>query len=105
MVAVLTACSDSTGSTPPTNGDSGAWEEYEAFCSEDAQEELDDNEDYTNGEVSTLYAGLIERMESIDPPAEIADWHDKALAGWTAVKRLVDAEPQDEIFDPFYSLP
>ena len=101
MVAVLTACSDSTGSTPPTNGDSGAGEEYEAFCSEAAQEELDDNEDYTYEEVSIFYGGVIERMESIDPPVEIADWHDRVLAGWTAVKRLVDAEPQGAIFDPF----
>ena len=101
IAAALTACSDSTGSTPPTNGDSGAWEEYEAFCSEAAQEELDDNEDYTNGEASTLYAGVIERMESVDPPVEIADWHDKVLAGLTAVKRLIDSEPQDAIFDPF----
>ena len=100
MVAVLTACSDSTGSTPPTNGDYGAWDEYEAFCSEAAQKELDDNEDYTNEEVSTFYAGLVERMESIDPPVEIADWHDKVLAGWTAVKRLIDSEPQDAIFNP-----
>ena len=101
MVAVLTACSDSTGSTSPKSGDSGAWEEYEAFCPEAAQEALDDNEDYTNGEVSAFYARLVERLESIDPPAEIADWHDNVLAGWTAVKRLVDAEPQDAIFDPF----
>ena len=101
LAAALTACSDSTGSTPPTNGDSGAWEEYEAFCSEAAQEELDDNEDYTNEEVSTLYSGVIERLESVDPPVEIADWHDRVLAGWTAVKRLVDAEPQGAIFDPF----
>ena len=100
MVAVLTACSDSTGSTPPTNGDSGAWEEYEAFCSEAAQEELDDNEDYTYEEVSIFYGGVIERMESIDPPVEIADWRDKVLAGLTAVKRLIDAEPQDAKFDP-----
>ena len=91
----------STGSTPPTNGDSGAWEEYEAFCSEAAQEALDDNEDYTNGEVSAFYERLVERLESIDPPAEIADWHDRNLAGWTAVKRLIDAESQDAIFDPF----
>ena len=101
IAAALTACSDSTGSTPPTNGDSGAWEEYEAFCSEAAQEALDDSEEYTYEEVSIFYGGVIERMESIDPPAEIADWHDKVLAGWTAVKRLVDAEPQDAIFDPF----
>ena len=100
IAAALTACSDNTGSTPPTNGDSGAWDEYEAFCSEAAQEELDDNEDYTNGEASTLYAGVIERMESVDPPVEIADWHDKVLAGLTAVKRLIDAEPQDAKFDP-----
>ena len=101
IAVVLSACSDSTEPTPTINGDSGAWEEYEAFCSEAAQEALDDNEDYTNGEVSAFYARLVERLESIDPPAEIADWHDRNLAGWTAVKRLIDAEPQDAIFDPF----
>ena len=104
IAAVLTACSDSPKpeeDTATISGDSGAWEEYEAFCSEAAQEELNDNEDYTNREVSTFYAGLIERMELVDPPVEIADWHDRVLAGWTAVKKLVDAEPQDAIFDPF----
>ena len=104
IAAVLTACSDSPKpeeDTATISGDSGAWEEYEAFCSEAAQEALDDNEDHTNGELSAFYAGLVERMESIDPPAEITDWHDRVLAGWTAVKRLVDAEPQDAIFDPF----
>ena len=101
MAVVLTACGgDSAESTSTINGDSGAWEEYEAFCSEAAQEELDDNEDYTNGEVSTFYAELVERMESIDPPVEIADWHDRVLAAWTAATRLIDAEPQDAIFDP-----
>ena len=100
MVVVLTACSDSTESTPTINGGSGAWEEYEAFCSEAAQTELDDNEDYTNGEVATFYAGLVERMESIDPPAEIADWHYRVLSGWEAVTMLFDAEPEDEIADP-----
>ena len=61
IAAVLTACSDSPKpeeDTATISGDSGAWEEYEAFCSEAAQEELDDNEDYTNGEASTLYAEL-----------------------------------------------
>ena len=101
MAVVLTACGDdSAGSTSTINGDSGPWDEYEAFCSEAAQEELDDNEDYTNGEVSTFYAELVERMESIDPPVEIANWHDRVLAAWTAVTRLIDAEPQDAIFDP-----
>ena len=104
IAAVLTACSDSPKPEEDTAticGDSGAWEEYEAFCSEATQEELDDYEDYTNGEVSTFYTGLIERMESLDPPGEIADWHDRVLAGWTAMKKLNDAEPQDAIFDPF----
>ena len=68
MAVVLTACGDdSAESTSTINGDSGAWEEYEAFCSEAAQEELDDNEDYSNGEVSTFYAELVER-DGIDRP-------------------------------------
>ena len=43
-------------------------------------------------------------MESIDPPAELADWHYRVLSAWEAATMLFDAEPEDEIADPFMIL-
>ena len=112
MVAVLTACGDSGGSAPqttpadssPARSDSAgstSLDDYIAWCSEEAQESLDDSEEYTYEEVSIFYGKQIEIMESVAPPVEVADWHNKGLAGWKAVKKALDAEPEDAIFNPF----
>ena len=37
----------------------------------------------------------------LSPPAEVADWHNKALVGWETLKKTLDAEPEDAIADPF----
>ena len=39
-------------------------------------------------------------MESINPPPEVADWHNESLSYGKAVKRLVDLQPEDEIPNP-----
>ncbi len=39
-------------------------------------------------------------MSSTTPPAEVADWHNKHLDTIEAMKALIDAELQDEIFNP-----
>ena len=112
MVAALTACGDSGGSAPQTtpadsspgrNDSTGSTslDDYIAWCSEEAQESLDDSEEYTYEEVSIFYGGAIEMMESVAPPVEVADWHDKGLVGWKTLKRRLDAEPKDAIFNPF----
>ena len=76
MVAALTACGDSGGSAPQTtpadsspgrNDSTGSTslDDYIAWCSEEAQESLDDSEEYTYEEVSIFYGGAIEMMESV----------------------------------------
>ncbi len=92
LLASLTACSDSQ--------EDGAWDEYLSWCSEASLEEPPGDEDQTYGEVSTFYAEGIERMKAASPPAEVADWHSKYVELLEAMKALIDAEPQDEIFNP-----
>ena len=101
VTASLSACGGSDGSTPATNGESGAWSEYEELCAEISSLEVTDDEDYTNQEVSTLYTGVIERMESVTAPVEVADWHNNYVDTLKAIKALVDAEDQDAIVDLF----
>ena len=98
IAAMLSACSDSQETVP--GDEDGAWEEYVARCSQVSLEEPSGDEDQTYGEFSTLYAGLIESMKSASPPAEVADWHNKSLDVIEAMKALIDAEAQDEIFNP-----
>ena len=92
FLASLTACSDSQ--------EDGSWDEYLSWCSEASMEDPPGDEDQTYGEVSTFYAGVAERMRSTTPPVEVADWHNKYLDAIEAMKALIDAEPQDEIFNP-----
>ena len=90
IAAALSACGD----------EPGTWDEYTAWCSEASLQEPSGDE-ATYGEVSTFYAGVIERVRSTAPPAEAADWHNKYLALLEALKDLADAGPQDETLDPF----
>ena len=98
LLVSLTGCSDSQ-ETVPRNED-GAWDDYVSWCSQASLEEPPGDEDQTYGEVSTFYAGEAERMRSTTPPVEVADWHNKYLDAIEAMKALIDAEPQDEIFNP-----
>ena len=93
IAAMLSACSDS-------QDEDGSWEEYAAWCSQASLEEPPVDEDQTYGEASTSFAGVIESMKSVSPPAEVADWHNKYLDAIEAMKALVDAEPRDKIFNP-----
>ncbi len=98
LLASLTACSDSQETVP--RDEDGAWDEYVSWCSQASLEEPLGDEDQTYGEVSTFYAGVAERMSSTTPPVEVADWHNKYLDAIEAMRALIDAEPQDEIFNP-----
>ena len=111
IAATLSACGDSEGSAPQTtpaggspgrsdSTDSMSFDDYIAWCSEREEPELEDDQNATYEEVSILYGELIERMESVSPPAEVADWHNKALVGWETLKKALDAEPEDAIADP-----
>ena len=98
LLVSLTGCSDSQ-ETVPRNED-GAWDDYVSWCYQASLEEPPGDEDQTYGEVSTFYAGVAERMRSTTPPVEVADWHNNYLDAIEAMKALIDAEPQDEIFNP-----
>ncbi len=97
LLTSLTACSDSQETA---RNEDGAWDDYVSWCSQASLEEPPGDEDQTYGEVSTFYAGVAERMRSTTPPVEVADWHNKYLDAIEAMKALIDAEPQDEIFNP-----
>ena len=98
IAAMLSACSGSQGTVP--GDEDGSWEEYVAWCSRAFLEEPPGDEDPTYGEASTFYAGVIESMKSASPPAEVADWHNKYLDVFEALKTLIDAEAKDELFNP-----
>ena len=98
LLASLTACSDSQETVP--RDEDGAWDEYVSWCSQTSLEEPPGDEDQTYGEVSTFYAGVAESAKSASPPAEVADYHNKYVDLLEAMNALIDAEPQDEIFNP-----
>ena len=110
IAATLSACGDSEGSAPqatPAGGspsrsdstDSMSLDDYIAWCSDRGEPEFDD-QNATYEEASIFYGELIEEVKSVSPPAEVADWHNKALVGWETVKKTFDAEPADAIADP-----
>ena len=98
LLASLTACSDSQETVP--RDEDRAWDEYVSWCSQASLEEPPGDEDQTYGEVSTFYAGVAESAKSASPPAEVADYHNKYVDLLDAMNALIDAEPQDEIFNP-----
>ena len=117
IAAMLSACGDSDGSAPQTTSstpqttpaggspgpsdstDSMSLDDYIAWCSGREEPEFDD-QNATYEEASIFYGELIEEVKSVSPPAEVADWHNKALVGWETVKKTFDAEPADAIADP-----
>ncbi len=117
IAAMLSACGDSDGSAPQTTSstpqttpaggspgpsdstDSMSLDDYIAWCSDREEPEFDD-QNATYEEASIFYGELIEEVKSVSPPAEVADWHNKALVGWETVKKTFDAEPADAIADP-----
>ena len=50
----------------------------------------------TYGQLSAAAAKMIEVFSPIQPPDEVADWHNKGLALVRNFKRLVDTQPADQ---------
>ena len=50
----------------------------------------------TYGELSAAAAKMIEVFSPIQPPDEVADWHNKGLALVRNFKRLIDTQPADQ---------
>ena len=111
LLAVL-ACGDDTtssGVTPATgDGEDSSvssstsapgrstmtLDEYVSQCALYADDEIP--EDATSGEASEELARSIELMEAINPPPEVADYHNETLSYGKALKSLLDAQPEDE---------
>ena len=95
---ILVGCEDSTKLSEPTVGGRDAarmsLEEYASLCAQYADDEIP--EGATNGEVSEALARSIELMESVNPPPEVADYHNETLSYGNALKGLVDSQPKDE---------
>ena len=114
LTVVVTACGgeettdggnrlDSESSPRSVPGSSQmSLQEYASLCADFAGDEI--AQDATGGEVSEELARAIELMESINPPPEVANWHNESLSYGKAVKRLVDLQPEDETPNPFVFL-
>ena len=50
----------------------------------------------TYGELSAAAAKMIEVFSQLDPPDEVADWHNKGLVLVRNFKPLVDTQPEDQ---------
>ena len=88
FAAVLTGCS----SPPPLSVD-----EYVVWC-QSLQEKTwsEPEQGDTNQGLSLFLAAVIEEMNSVVPPAEIADWHDKNIAAVQVMKEFFDAQPMED---------
>ena len=69
-------------------------EEYAELCGDYAGDEIP--EGATSGEVSEELKRSIELLESINPPREVADYHNETLSFARNMKRLLDVQPEDE---------
>ncbi len=88
--------------TPPPTATASSFVEYLSVCGE-----LSDHvgEPATYGEFSESVAGIIDTMSPVNPPAEVADWHNLNLEIAHALKPLVDAQPEgEEIGLEFFAL-
>ena len=53
----------------------------------------------TNGDLSDFYSGIIDRMSTLSPPAEIVEWHGLILSTTVEAKAILDALPKDDAID------
>ena len=110
IVATAACGSDSTPSSnetpaggadnsrPALGTDRMSLDEYTEWCSGMVSIE-DPPEGITYGEYSSGVAEFIEEAESINPPVEVAEWHNAAWSVPRAMKSLADAQPKDDVVD------
>ena len=60
--------------------------------------------DITNGELSGMIGSFHMRFSELNPPPEIADWHDLQLDIWMAMREALDRQPKDEPLNPIVLL-
>ena len=99
--------------TPPATDDSQAvsssvsLQEYAAYCASAGADlaaaispDVDGGGTATNGEVSELLAELIEGMEAVVPPDEVAAYHTESMAVMQYWKGVVDYRKVEEPYNP-----
>ena len=81
LVLLMLACS---------GGDQASLDEYLEICREIESGAVDSEEsDFLEG-LSVTLEDATEQLESVEPPAEVAAWHDAVLAYQLAVKESID---------------
>ena len=77
-------------------------DEYSAVCVESGSDEI--AEDATYGEISVEMTQGIEHLQAINPPDEVASWHNESLEYAKSIKALADSQPKDDVASPFLFL-
>ena len=54
----------------------------------------------TNGQLSEIIGNFHMLFSELNPPPEIADWHNVQLDVWTAMRDALDQQPADQPFNP-----
>ena len=103
IAAALSACG---GSSVPVGGTTESTpdirvqdtsritlDEYLALCGGPESEAVDFEEDISLREFSAALGGFTKVLESVNPPAEVADWHNAVLVYQGAVKKSLDDYP------------
>ena len=89
-----------TGDTPAQDASQAGLDDYLALCLEPASEVTEEVDEIPFDELSVSFGDSIARLESVEPPAGLADWHAAMLAYQRAVKKAFDDAPasasQDE---------
>ena len=98
--AALSACG---GSAEPSGSEGGATpttrvqdtsrislDEYMAICGGPESEAADFEENISLKEFSAALGNFTKQLESVEPPEEVADWHDAVLVYQRAVKESLD---------------
>jgi len=77
-------------------------DEYAVFCAENSADDI--TGDFTYRELSEELGASIAIMESIEPPPEVAEFHNGSVAYAKAIKGLADTQPKDDDANPFLFL-
>ena len=60
--------------------------------------------DITNGELSEIIENYQTLFSELNPPEEIADWHELQLDIWMAMREALDRQPKDDQVNPIVLL-
>ena len=107
LLTLLACASDTTtsadtpaGDTPAQDASQAGLDDYLALCWEPGSEVTEEVDEIPFDELSVSFGDSIARLESVEPPAGLADWHAAMLAYQRAVKEIFDDAPasasQDE---------